>query len=98
MPTATVQQGQNLMDVAIEKCGTAAALFELALLNGYSITEDVLVGTELDLPPVVNIGVAQYFADKQIVPASGELNNKQLEILEPQGIGHWRIGLNFKVS
>lgn len=98
MEKKTVQQGQCLMDIAIERCGSATALFDLALLNGLSITEDVSIGFELLLPPVVNVGIAKYFADKQIIPATGERNKKQLEILEPQGIGHWRIGINFKVS
>ena len=62
--TEILQQGQNLMDVAIQCCGDATALFDLALLNGISVTEEVAVGTEFILPEVVNKGVAKYFADK----------------------------------
>lgn len=98
MATAIIQQGQSLMDVSIQKCGSVTALFELALLNGISITEDVLVGTVLELPPVVNIGVAQYFEDKQIVPATAEASAKKFDELQKGGIGHMQIGVDFRVS
>lgn len=98
MATAIVQQGQSLMDISIEKCGSVTALFELALANGLSITDDVEVGTTLQLPIPTNAAVKQYFENKGIVPATIEAAAKQFENLNPQGIGYWEIGNDFIVQ
>jgi hypothetical protein len=99
MNTAIVQQGQCLMDIAIERCGSATALFELALLNEVSITEELAIGVELLLPPVVDIQAVAYFKSNGIIIATNSKKKQEsLAILNPQGIGHWRIGVDFKVS
>jgi hypothetical protein len=98
MPTVIIQQGQSLMDISIQKCGSATALFQLALLNGFSVTQDVPVGTEVLLPAVVNAGIAQYFEDKGIVPATAEAAAKKFEQLQKGGINYMQVGVDFRVS
>ncbi len=35
---------QSLLDIAIQQCGDATAVFQLAVLNGLSITDDLEAG------------------------------------------------------
>lgn len=60
--------GQSLFDIAIQCLGSASAAFELAVMNGVSLTEvpDVL---EV-FPAVADANIASYFAKKNIQPAT----------------------------
>lgn len=98
MATATVEQGQCLVDIAIQHCGGVGALYRLAGLNGISPTEYVSPGTILNLPEVVNKDVAQYFTDKQLVPATNEASTKFLNQQPRGGINYMQIGVDFIVS
>ena len=63
-----VLEGQSLFDIAIQSCGSAEAAFDLAVLNGVSLTDDVTV--DLSVPVVIDADVASYFAKKNIQPAT----------------------------
>lgn len=91
-----VDQGQCLMDVAVQHCGDATALFEIAELNGISITEVVGPGTVLNVPDAYDQQVASYLVFKRSVPATG-LWNENLSIVPRLGIGTMKIGSTFKV-
>jgi len=67
-----VLQGQTLIDIAIQELGSAEGAFELAVLNGLSVTDDLDPGRELQLPAVVNRSIAEYYANKGIKPATSE--------------------------
>jgi hypothetical protein len=69
--TATVQQGQSIIDLAIQHLGGIEASFALAELNGISITEILTPGQVLQLPAAANKDIAKYYADRAIVPATG---------------------------
>ena len=43
----TVQYGQTLMDIAIERYGSASSLIELANDNGLSPSDEITAGTQL---------------------------------------------------
>jgi hypothetical protein len=96
MITATVQQGQSLMDMAIQHTGDMAGLFEIAKANGISITTEILPGARLNIPPALNKDAVKYFAEKQITIATDE------EISEGAaqngGIGFMQIGYDFIVT
>ncbi len=49
--TTIITEGQSLMDVAIQELGTVAALFDLAAANGLAITDALLPGQVLSIPP-----------------------------------------------
>jgi hypothetical protein len=66
-----VLQGQTFFDIAIQELGSAEGAFELAVLNGLSVTDDLDPGQELQLPAVVNRSISEYYANKGIKPATG---------------------------
>jgi len=65
-----VLSGQSLFDIAIQSCGGTDAAFELAVLNGLNLMDDLIPGQELALPEVVNPDIALYFKNKNIQPAT----------------------------
>jgi len=65
-----VLPGQTLFDIAIQELGSAEGAFELAVLNGLNITDDLVPGQELILPDMVDSDVQQYFQNKNIIPAT----------------------------
>lgn len=87
-----VEQGQCLVDMAIQYNGNALAIFDIALINGISLTEDIVPGQELKETAVLDNRIKNYFS--KITPASGN----DADILVQQGIGYWYIGLDFIIS
>ena len=88
-----VEQGQCLVDMAIQYNGNALAIFDIALIHGISLTEDIVPGQELKETAVLDTRIKNYFS--KITPASS--NNADI-LVQPQGIGYWYIGLDFIIS
>jgi LysM repeat protein len=65
-----VLAGQTLIDIAIQYLGSAESAFELAVLNGLSITDDIIAGQELLLPEPSNKTISTYYKNKGIKPAT----------------------------
>lgn len=92
-----VSERQSMFDVAMQTSGSFEAVFELALLNGISITDELVAGQLLQLPAVLNSDNVNYYALKKIVPETvGTEIDESLPVLE--GIGYWAIGVDFVVS
>ncbi len=70
MASINVADKQSLLDVAIQRLGSIESVFSLALLNGLSITDDLLPGRPIVLAAVSNSDVANYFANKGLMPAT----------------------------
>lgn len=71
MPTTAIAKpGQCLVDIALQYCGAAEASWDIASLNGISVTDSPSPGATLLLPPVVNAEVVAYYAANRIEPAS----------------------------
>lgn len=70
MATISVKDNQSIIDMAIQHCGSAEAAFDLAALNGLSITDKLVPGQTLILPDVVNRNIVEYYAGKGIVPTT----------------------------
>jgi len=52
MPTIkTIQANTNLSDIALQQYSTVEALFAIALQNNAGITDDVIAGNTIALPP-----------------------------------------------
>ena len=64
--------GQSLVDIAVQELGSVEGVFELAKLNGISVTDDLIPGQELTLPIISNIPIANYYANKGIKPATAD--------------------------
>lgn len=92
--SAVVQQGQCLLDIAIQHCGDATALLSLAILNNLSVTDEVAAGTALELPAIINQGLVDYYKQNGYVPATAI--DPDDAILE--GIGFWFLEQDFIVQ
>lgn len=56
-----VYAGQSFLDKVIETTGSIDNAFEMSLLNDMSITDDLIVGSELKIAKVTNLFVVNYF-------------------------------------
>ena len=63
---------QNLLDIAIQEYGTPYAVFDLAIVNGLGITDDLEEGIILELAKnsFEENEAADYYKKKQIGPAT----------------------------
>jgi len=89
-----IHKHQTLLDVAIEHAGSTEALFTLAFINGFSLTDDVTPGKELLLPDIVDFKSQQYFQNSIYKPTT-------TTVLTPAllgGIEFWGIETDFIVS
>lgn len=73
---------QTLLDIAIQECGTAEAVAEIALANGLSVTEDLEPGMELKIPLVKkNDEILNYYKQNGIKPATANIDNAFADII-----------------
>lgn len=70
----TVLQGQSLLDIAIQELGTAEAAFDLAVLNGMSLTYELEAGDNVKIPAVCDATVVNYYKLNGIHPATALSN------------------------
>ncbi|MHA3046007.1 hypothetical protein JSO59_001360 [Riemerella anatipestifer] len=92
----TALHNQTLLDVCLQHTGTIEGVFELAMANDLSITDDVQAGAVLQLPEGIKTDrdIFNYYTSKNIQPATAIT-----EVVEKcEGIGCWAIGVDFKVS
>ncbi len=91
-----VYQGQSFIDKVLETTGSTENAFEMALLNGISLTDNVAIGQELQASGATRKGVVRLFNNKNR-PASAIINIAS-EDEENDGIGYMAIGNNFIVK
>ena len=89
-----VRKHQNLIDVAIQHCGDAAAAIRIAAANGLSLTDDLQPGSDIETGEVVKADVVKKLSRYGNVPATAYNINLPLA----EGIGHWIIGQDFVVQ
>lgn len=65
-----VKRGQSLIDIAIQECGSAEAAYNLATLNGLSVSDSPVPGSNVDVPGVLNGAVSSLYLQRGIVPAT----------------------------
>ncbi len=61
---------QTIFDIAIQACGAADAAYDIAMLNGLNITDDI-AGFDLIIPKVINEQIVTYYSKNGIKPATG---------------------------
>ncbi|MGN6604570.1 MAG: LysM peptidoglycan-binding domain-containing protein [Ginsengibacter sp.] len=95
MRTITVSEGQTLLDIAMQYCGDASVLFDIADLNGLEVTDDLVPGQQLLVPDaeIDKQAVADAFSDG-IIPSSTDDNIIPVD----EGIEFWAIEDDFIVS
>lgn len=93
MTKIKVLHNQTLFDIAIQYFGTTQAVFDIAILNNISITENLTVGMELQLPEK-DYGfneIVKYFKSNNIKPATKTTEpgtQNDLDYLLPQTLPH----------
>jgi len=70
-----VLQGQSIFDIAVIYLGSAEGAYALAAFNGISVTDVLIPGQELELPPVVSRSIAEYYSNKGSQPATASEQN-----------------------
>lgn len=95
----TVIENQSFLDVAIQEGGSVLTAFELALSNGFSITDELIPGQQLTdtNSEFRNNEVANYFKGKNQMIAT-TFNGTIEQLIPPLGIGTMRIGSTFIVG
>jgi len=89
--------GQSLLDAAVQHCGTAEAAFDLAFENDKSITDERFVGEELLETGIINRDNFDYYARRNLQPATG-LTDLQFSGVLDGGIDFMGIEIDFIVS
>lgn len=96
MSDKKVYQGQGFLDKVLEATGSADNAFEMAILNGISVTDTVLSGQELKASKVTRKVIVNFFTDKNR-PASGLIIN-ETEQTQNEGIDFMAIGNDFIIA
>ena len=92
MPVIKTRSRQNILDIAIQEQGDVATVFGLALNNGFSLTYDPDIGTEVKTGAATNKEIVKFFNTELKNPASADA------VVINKGVGYWRVGIDFKVS
>ncbi len=79
------------IDIAMQEAGSIEALFDFALANGISITDDMIAGNIYTKPAMRNKSIAAVFYSK-LKPASAYVWEGE------EGIDYWQIERNNIVS
>lgn len=98
MRTIPVRDGQTLSDITIQETGDIHRVFEVAQLNGMSITDELTVGSLITVPDPAfdKLHVVAAFATQRHKPASALTAEDHAEI--KGGIDYMGIQIDFKVS
>lgn len=96
MNSKIVHQGQSFIDKVLETTGSIDNAFAMALLNGMSITDDVVIGQEVKTTGVTLKSVVSIYNEKKR-PATA-ITMEKLQEIESKGIGYMRIGSTFIVG
>lgn len=96
--TIKVLHNQTLLDISIYLFGTAVGAMSLAIANDISLTDDLEVGTVLNVPENSDFEqrlIAEYFQNKSLKPAT-KIVGKILESIPVDfGIGEMIIEESF---
>lgn len=95
MSKITVTSRQSLLDISVQHSGSLEALFDIAIANGISITDDLAPCTLLDIPRQKETSVVRYYEVNRIMPATA-ISIDDVEGLG--GINYMRIEYDFIIS
>lgn len=97
MKTVKVLDRQTVFDIAMQELGVVDRSFEIADLNGISVTAHLVAGSEIIVPDydTTERTTVKMFSDPANAPAS---DDNQLDELLFDGIGYWIIENTFIVQ
>jgi hypothetical protein len=94
----TVLHNQSLLDLALQHTGSIESIFELAVINGKSVTDDMTAGASLLVGATTNKDILAYYTSKNIQPATAFTKADEQVFERLEGISIWAINLDFIVS
>ena len=95
----TVLHNQSLLDLALQHTGGIESIFELAVLNGKSVTDDMTAGASLLVEEATtNKDILAYYTAKNIQPATAFTKADEQVFERLEGISIWAINLDFIIS
>jgi hypothetical protein len=95
MKTVTLEVHQTMLDLALQHCGSADALVEIASLNDVEITEELPAGSLVIVPEAYDKQRVKFLLNGNHKPFTGPLNR----IDEAgQGLEFWAIEIDFVIN
>lgn len=93
----TAADRQSLFDLSLQVCGSIEAVFELAKVNGMSITDALVPGqvVEYNADSIRDKQVVQHYANNHVIPSTALPEESKIM---PEGVEYWSIELDFKIS
>ncbi len=92
-------QNQSLFDIVIQFTGQLSSIFEVAFLNGMSITDELTPGSKVLIPEyLLTNDIAQYLRINGIKPATSPSVEAYDLVTGCQGIECWIIDVDFIIS
>ncbi len=76
-----VKDRQTLLDVALQASGDMESVFDIAQANDISVTEELTVGTEIEVDEVGRQRVADYLSANKFCPASASEDNQECTLM-----------------
>ncbi len=95
-----VLHSQSLLDLCLQHTGSLEGLFELALENHISITDELSVGQTLEVPDGIATDreILSYYTACGLQPATAFTEEDKQILDRKEGISIWAIHLDFIVS
>lgn len=88
---------QAFVDIAMQEAGSVESLFEVAVLNGLSITEKLTIGNAYLKPVIALQDIVKVFKGALKPASDDEVPNPELPGGK-SGIGYWGIEIDFEVQ
>lgn len=89
---------QSLLDIAIQCCGSVEAVFDIAVLNDLSITDELIVGQTIQCNKITDVNIANYYRNRNLKPATGLSFDDKITLTTNEGISYWAINDDFIVQ
>lgn len=89
---------QTLLDIAIQQCGSAKAIVDIAVLNNLSITDTLETGQVVKSDKVIDVNIADYYRNRNLKPVTGLNDEDKIIIAKEEGIAYWGINVDFVVQ
>lgn len=95
----TTRNNQTLPDIALQECGNIEAAFDIARLNGLSLTDELKTGQTLDIActTACTESVVGELAADGVKPATAP-SAEEVEAAPYGGIGYMGIEIDFVVK
>ncbi|UDQ54985.1 hypothetical protein LJF28_04785 [Chryseobacterium indologenes] len=94
----TVLHNQSILDIAVQYTGKAENAFDIAMINGISVSDSLVSGQIIEIPETnIDNDMVSFLKRKNVKPATA-VNTNLIEIRPLAGIGYWEIENEFIIG